>query len=87
MNFENDGLKPFFDTPKRNDCLHYENLYSENGYKLCVSHGWQFRPESGLDKDKDGLLQRSEYMEFGCRGVQYTYIYVYINTHTYIHTF
>ena len=34
------------------------------------------------DKDKDGLLPRSEYMEFGCRGVHHTYIY--INTHTYI---
>ena len=29
------------------------------------------------DKDKDGLLPRSEYMEFGCRGVHHTYIHTY----------
>ena len=28
-------------------------------------------------KDKDGLLPRSEYMEFGCRGVHHTYTYIY----------
>ena len=41
------------------------------------------------DKDKDGLLPRSEYMEFGCRGVHHTYIHIYINTHkyTYLHTY
>ena len=40
-------------------------------------------------KDKDGLLPRSEYMEFGCRGVHHTYIHIYINTHkyTYLHTY
>ena len=27
------------------------------------------------DKDKDGVLPRSEYMEFGCRGVHHTYIH------------
>ena len=41
------------------------------------------------DKDKDGLLPRSEYMEFGCRGVHHTYIHICINTHkyTYLHTY
>ena len=34
------------------------------------------------DKDKDGLLHRSEYMEFGCRGVHHTYIHTYIHTYT-----
>ena len=29
------------------------------------------------DKDRDGLLPRSEYMEFGCRGVHHTYIHTY----------
>ena len=42
-----------------------------------------------IDKDKDGLLPRSEYMEFGCRGVHHTYIHTYIHIHkyTYLHTY
>ena len=37
------------------------------------------------DKDKDGLLPRSEYMEFGCRGLHHTYIH--IHKYTYLYTY
>ena len=48
----------------------------------------------GKDKDKDGLLPRSEYMELDVvayiiHTYIYTYIHIYINTHkyTYLHTY
>ena len=34
------------------------------------------------DKDKDGLLPRSEYMESGCRGVHLTYIHTSLHSDT-----
>ena len=39
----------------------------------CLSHQLLVPCSLHTTKDKDGVLPRSEYMEFGCRGVHHTY--------------
>ena len=56
-------------------------------YGLCdEKRGWLCRREGDGNRstmDKDGLLPRSDYMEFGCRGI-HNHTYTHARKHTHI---